>query len=172
MLNRKNFIFPVLLGILTIASCRSHKPAVNPVQAIPVENTDNTRLIHIETIDTVFIELPPQTAERTTPAKTSHLETTYAESDARINDDGTLTHTLRNKPTPIPIPLTNTRDSIIHDRMTEKPIPVEIPVPVEKELTTWQKTRLATWPYLLTALTASLLWSLRKPLLTLARRLI
>lgn len=67
--------------------------------------------------DTVFVEIPKQTADRTTKDSTSHLENDYASTDACINIDGTLTHTLQSKPQIKPIPTEKRieyRDSIVY----------------------------------------------------------
>lgn len=165
-------LFLILVAILT-TGCKTHKAAHQPsFPVVPIETNTDTKIVHIETIDTVFIEIPAQSAERTTPGKESHLETDYAESDARINEDGTLTHTLHNKPTKHPVPVKNERDTAHVDKVIEKPVPVEVPVEVERELTWWQKTRLNTWGWIATALALCIVWICRKPLITLARRLL
>ena len=100
------------------------------------------------------------------------IETDYAESDAKINADGTLSHNLKNKPQPKPVPVKNSTDTIYIDKFIEKPVPVGVPVLTEKKLTSWQKIRLDTWEWLATALALCGCWICRKPLITLARRII
>lgn len=170
----KQTILLILLSVVFLTTgCKTHKTAQEQLPIVPIETNTDTKIVHIETIDTVFIEIPAQSAERTTPGKESHLETDYAESDARINEDGTLTHTLHNKPTKQPVPVKNSTDTIYVDEFIEKPVPVEIPkIEVERELTSWQKTRLNTWGWLATALVLCIGWVCRKPLITLARRLL
>ncbi len=162
----------VLVAICLTACSSTKKAAQTPLPIVPIESSTDTKIIHTETIDTVFITPPAQSAERTTPEKESHLETDYAESDARINEDGTLTHTLKNKTQPKPVPVKNSNDTIYVDKFIEKSVPVQVPVEVERELTWWQKTRLNTWGWLVTALALCIGWLSRKPLLTLARRLL
>lgn len=52
------------------------------------------------------------------------------------------------------------------------PYKVEIPVPVERELSAWEKTRLKTWWWLATALAIGLIHVIRVPLKSLARKII
>lgn len=162
----------IILAAALITGCKTSGQPQPTLPVVPVETNTNTRIIHTESIDTVFIEVPAQSAERTTPEKTSHLETDYAESDARINEDGTLSHSLKNKPTKHPVPVKNSTDTIYVDKVIEKPVPVEVPKEVERELTWWEKTRLDTWGWLATALTLCAGWICRKPIITLARRLL
>lgn len=161
-----------LVAICLTACSSTKKAAQAPLPIVPIENSTDTKIIHTETIDTVFITPPAQSAERTTPEKESRLETDYAESVARINEDGTLTHTLKNKTQPKPVPVKNSNDTVYVDKFIEMPVPVQVPVEVERELTWWQRTRLNTWGWLVTALALCFGWLSRKTLLTLARRLL
>lgn len=172
-------VWSAIIGVILIclcaflSGCRGAKPATTPtIPTLQLQNNTDTKIIHTETIDTVFVEIPAQSAERTTPEGFSHLETDYAESDARINDDGTLSHSLKNKPQPKPVPVKNSADTIYIDRIIEKPVPVEVPVLTEAKLTKWQQTRLDTWGWLAAALALSLGWTFRTVLITLARRII
>ncbi len=94
--------------------------------------------------DTVFVEIPAQTAERTTADSVSHLENDYASSDARLNFDGTLTHTLNSKPQIKPVPTERQieyRDSIVYrDRVVkEKETVTEY---VEHKQSWWEQTQI------------------------------
>jgi hypothetical protein len=162
----------LLSAALLTTGCKTHKTVQEQLPIVPIETNTDTKIVHIETIDTVFIDIPAQSAERTTPGKESHLETDYAESGARINEDGTLTHNLRNKPTKHPVPVKNERDTVYVDRAIEIPVPVEVPVAIERELTWWEKTRLNTWGWLAAVVVLRLVWICRKPIVTLARRLL
>lgn len=162
----------LLSAALLTTGCRTHKTVQEQLPIVPIETNTDMKIIHIEIIDTVFIEIPAQSAERTTPGKESHLETDYAESDAKINEDGTLTHTLNNKPAKQPVPVKNTTDTVYVDKVIEKPVPVEVPKEVERELTWWQKTRLNTWSWIAISEILCIGWISRKPLIALARRLI
>lgn len=129
--------------------------------------------VHIETvvrteriIDTAFIEVPVEVVRQTVRDTTSHLETSFAVSDARILPDGSLSHSLENKPQKRPVEVETEivyRDSIVYrDRDTVKI--VEVP----RLLTWWQQTQIrGFW-----ALMAILLIICRKPIATLAKRII
>ena len=161
----KTKLLIIFLAFL-LCSCGAGKQL--PVQteqkdSVRVEVREVTRYVP----DTAWMKIPAQSTENTTRDTSSHLETDYAESDARINPDGTLYHSLRNKaqerPVPVDVPVTQ-KDSIVYkDRYvydTEK---------VPRDLTAWQKWQMRSFWILLSGL---LMFILRKPLLTLIRRFI
>lgn len=156
----------LLIAFLLLTSCGAGKHL--PVQtenrdSISVEVREKTVYIR----DTVILKIPAQTAENTTRDTSSHLETDYAESDARIDPDGTLHHTLRNKPQEKPVPVdvpTMQKDSIVYrDRYISETI--EVP----RDLTAWQKWQMRSFWILLSAVAV---YVLKKPMLALARRFI
>ena len=89
--------------MLTLSSCRSHKELVKE----QTYTEDSTRIEIRERIiivsDTVYITLPQQEYERTTIDSVSHLETDFAISDVHIQPNGAMKHTLKTKPTSIPV---------------------------------------------------------------------
>lgn len=148
--------------ISLIFGCRS-------VERLPAETvkTDSvrveTRYVKYTEKDTVYLEIPAQTAERTTEDSTSHLENDYAVSDARINADGTLYHDLRTKPQKKPVPTekqVERKDSIVY-RNKE----VEVPVYIEKDLGWWEKVCIRWFPYSIVAvalLSFVIVWFVKK----------
>lgn len=90
--------------------------------------------------DTLYIEVPSESTAQTV-ADSSHLETTFAVSFARIDADGRLFHSLHNKPHRAPVEIETPiiyRDSIVYrDRNTTSVIEVERP------LTAWQRTQMS-----------------------------
>ena len=149
-----------------LCSCGAGKRL--PVQE---ESRDSVRVeVREKTVyvrDTVYLKVPAQSAENTTRDTSSHLETDYAESDARINPDGTLYHSLRNKdqekPVPVDVPVTQ-KDSIVNkDRYVYEK--VEVP----RDLTAWQKWQMRSFWILLSAV---VVYVLKKPMLALIRRFI
>ena len=162
---KRNIIYSII-AFLLLTSCGAGKHLPTQTEqrdSVRVEVRKETKYIK----DTVILTVPAQSAENTTRDTSSHLETDYAESDARIAPDGTLHHTLRNKeqekPVPVDVPQTQ-KDSIVYqDRyITET---VEVP----RELTAWQKWQMRSFWILLSIVTV---YVLRKPLLALIRRFI
>lgn len=118
--------------------------------------------------DTVRVRLPAERTEQTVRQDSSHLETSAAVSDARINPDGSLTHSLENKqedqeiPTQRPIEY---RDSIVY---RDREVEVEKIVEVERKLTWWQQTQIrGFWVAIIVIVVL-----LRKKILPLIRRFI
>lgn len=162
----KRSIFLIMAAVLLVGGCSPGKHLAKTQQ-----QQDSTRVeVRKEIVyvpDTVYLEIPAQTAERTTRDSTSHLENDYATSDARINSDGTLYHDLRTKPQEKEIPVEvpkERKDSIIY-----RNIEVEKIVPVERELTKWQKTQMRGFWVVLVVL---VVYVFRKPFLALIRRFI
>lgn len=153
----------LLTVMLTVACCPCRKASVPTVRdSVRVETVIRTEYVR----DTVLVEVSAEEKAQTVRDTTSHLETTFAESDAAIMPDGALHHTLRNKPQQHPAEVETKvvyRDSIVYrDRIeTER-------VEVERELTWWQQTRMKGFWVLL----AVVLWLLRKPVASLVRRLV
>lgn len=155
----------LLLIALLLTACGTPKKLTTTQQ-------DSTRIEIRETViyvpDTVFVEIPAQTAERTTQDSTSHLENDYALSDTRINPDGSLYHDLKTKPQEKPVPIekpVERKDSIIYRTQY---IDREVTVEVERELSWWEKTQI----YGFWGLVVILLIVYRKKIFALARRFI
>lgn len=163
----RNFFSYVGL-VLLVTSCASHKNLTtehNTSDSVRVEV--RTETVYVP--DTVYVEIPAQTAERTTADSTSHLENDYATSDARINPDGTLYHDLRTKPQKKAVEFqkpVERNDSIIYKTKYETLIEKQ-EVKVERDYTWWDKTRF----YIAYALLIWLLINYRKKLFSLARRI-
>lgn len=162
---KRNIIY-CIIAFLLLTSCGAGKHL--PIQteqrdSVRIEVREVTRYIR----DTAFIPIPAQSAEMTTRDTSSHLETDYAESDARITPDGTLHHSLRNKPQekplPVIVPLIQ-KDSIVSRLRLKKEV-VEVP----RDLTGWQKWQIRSFWILLSIVAV---YVLRKPLLALIRRFI
>lgn len=92
-------ILALLMMCGSCCPCKNLTTETSTNDSVWVET--NTVTVYVP--DTVLIEIPSQTAEHTTADSTSHLENDYATSDARINADGTLFHSLNTKPQEKPV---------------------------------------------------------------------
>lgn len=146
-------------------------------KALDTETRDSTRVVvrteRIETIDTVYVELPRQSETVAVKDTSSHLENDLAVSDASIDALGFLHHSLKTKPRGrLPVPSKNTkerRDSIVY---RDKYVHIEKPVYVEAELNAWQRFRLRGF-WVITAMAGGyVVWRNRKWLLHLLAKLI
>lgn len=157
----KRILFFILLAVMT-ACCPCRYLTTSMRDSVRVETILRTEYIP----DTVFVEVPVERERQTVRDTTSHLETSFAVSDARVNPDGALFHSLQNKPQKHPVPTEKEviyRDSIIYRDRTNTEI-----VEVERKLTWWQQTMMRGFWVLL----AVFLFVFRKPIVTLARRFI
>ena len=136
--NKTVSLMTFAVALLLFSSCRTGR------QVVVVEARDSVRVEErvreIKVTDTLFVEVPAQSAERTTADSTSHLENDYAVSDARIMADGSLYHSLGTKPRTDTLTQelsVQAKDSIIY---REKVVPKI--VPVEKELNWFVRMRI------------------------------
>ena len=147
---------------LLVSCCPCRHLTIAARDSVRIETVIRTERV----VDTILVEVPVEVFRQTTRDTTSHLETSFAVSDARINSDGSLFHSLENKAQKRPIAAEKEivyRDSIVYrDRAVETII--EVPRP----LTWWQQTQIrACW-----VLLALLLVICRKPIVALVKRLI
>lgn len=152
--------FIILLAV--VSCCPTRQLTTSTQDSVRVE----TVVRYERVLDTVFIEIPVEVVRQTVRDTTSHLETSYAVSDARITTDGALFHSLENKPQKKPIPTEKEviyRDSIFYrDKIVKKS------VPVERELTWWQQTQMKGFWIVL----AILVVACRKKIFAVVRRFI
>ena len=128
-------LFFLACGLLCLCSCSVKR-------AVQKENKEERVRVEYREIlktDTVTVQLPQERIE-VIRRDSSHLETSLAASDARIQPDGTLYHTLENKHYTPKIEIKyldreTIRDSIVYQSK-------EVPYFVEKELNWWQKIRM------------------------------
>lgn len=155
------------LIVLSLAVCAS---ACCPYRHLATSSRDSVRVeIRTRTVfirDTAWFRVPVEVVRQTVRVDTSHLETSFAISDAQINPDGSLSHSLANKPQDKPAPfdrLIEYRDSIVYrDKAVDKIIQVP------RELTWWQQTQMRGFWALLVVLAIVF----RRHIVTLARRFI
>lgn len=161
----KHILLIIVLAIMTACCpCKHLTTSTGTRDSLHIEIRYRTIWIP----DTVRVRLPAERTEQTVRQDSSHLETSAAVSDARINPDGSLTHSLENKqedqeiPTQRPIEY---RDSIVY---RDREVEVEKIVEVERKLTWWQQTQIhGFWVAIIVIVVL-----LRKKILPLIRRFI
>jgi len=158
----KNLLLIFILAVAT-ACCPCRHLSTATADSVRVETVVRyERVLETVYIIDVLVEIVREIVRDTT----SHLETSFAASDARINPDGSLYHSLGNKAQKRPVPTEKEiiyQDSIIYrDRVNTEF------VEVERKLTWWQQTKMrGFWVLLVVVILA-----FRKNLVPLARRFI
>lgn len=157
----KNLLLIFILAVVS-ACCPCRHIATSSLDSVRVEVRE--RIVQVP--DTVLVKVPAEYIRETVRDTISCLETSYAASEARINPDGSLSHSLENKAGDHPVEVEAKivyRDSIVYrDRMN-----TEI-VEIERKLTWWQQTKMRGFWLLLVVV----VFIFRKNLATLARRFI
>lgn len=137
-------IFCLIVAMGVVAGCRTIKTGENEKS----ETNDSVRIEYIEKIVkvpvTVTVEVPVEQKDRMTNDSTSHLETSFAVSDASmIWIDGVpfLRHSLENRPQKIA-----KNDSVpVKEKETVKwktrRVTYTKTVTLEKQLTLWQRAK-------------------------------
>lgn len=138
----------ILLPVLLLASC---SPRI--IEHTKTEIVYRDREVH----DTATVEIPVIIEKNITRDTASHLENTYARSDASVSG-GYLSHSLESKPQIIKVPVT------VHvtDTLYKEAQIVEKEVKVEKPLSWWQKFRIGAFWWLCGAVLLLLAWTFRK----------
>lgn len=146
------FVF-IAIVLLLFSSCRTGKVVVVEAKdSVRVEE----RIREIKVTDTLFVEVPMQKESTTVRDSISHLENDYAISDARINPDGSLYHSLETKPRTDTLTQelsVQAKDSIIY---REKVIPKIYPV--EKELNRFTQMRIWLGNIMLVLISGAVIW--------------
>lgn len=115
----KRFIlFLVMFLVMGCGICRK-------VQYVPIQTSKDSVVVETLVRDTVSIEIPGETVY-VVAQDSSHLETKWSISDAKIDSTGRLHHSLTNKDIKI-------EKEIVYKEI-EKRVEVEKDVPVEVEV--------------------------------------
>lgn len=170
--------FFCLLAITILSSCRTSKETISSPQPVIITNTDSVRTEYIETvkIDTVVVEvpIPSESVSQVVRDTVSHVETSLAESEAWINEDGTLGHSIRNKPpniqTEILVPVKETRSNNTENRIKEVPVPYPDPVYIERNPTLSERIKLKLFWYLVGMTGISLVIVFKTPIISIIRK--
>lgn len=145
---RKIIAIVFLFGL--IVSC---SPKVIEHVTTKIEYRD--RVVH----DTAKVEVPYEVEKIVTKDTVSHLENTYAKSDAVVSK-GFLSHSLESKPQIIRVPVeVHVTDTL----WKESEVITEIKeVKVEKPLSWFKKVKLDTFPIFFFGFILLLIWTFRK----------
>lgn len=170
----------MIVMVFFASSCRTVKQSSDIMPPVIITNSDS---VSMETVinttytpEEVGFDIPKQSEVKTTKGDSSHVETDMAESDAWINDDGTLGHSIRNKEgqikSTVHVPHTTATTNKVAVKEKEIPVPQPYPVEVEREFTVMEQFKLAVFWNLVCAVAVSLIIMFRKPLLTIFRKII
>lgn len=158
-------------GLLCWAT--SCSPKVAPGSEYVKEVHDTTTLIQTERYDSlIFVPIPLEKNQViVSVGDTSRLETSVAWSMAFVDRNGLLHHALENRSDKtlsvvVSIPSKTIWTNVNNSKFEQLRPPV---VYVEKELSWWQKFRLDAFWWLVLAVTATLAYIFRKPILKLLK---
>lgn len=148
----KNILFLIAVSACSASCCPCRKLSSTTADSVRVETVVRTEFVK----DTVYIDVPREVV-REIVADSSHLETEYARSDARILTDGRLFHLLENKALKKPVEVKKEieyRDSIVWKERAVKEV-----VEVERRLTAWQRLQMTGfWMFVAGIVVAIVLW--------------
>ena len=119
-------ILSICLILLLFSGCS----LLRKVMYVPIETRVDSVYVEkiVERVDTLRIPLPPETVYVEVADTVSHLETSVAESWARVDTLGRLLHSLSNKKVSLE------KEVVYRDRVVEKKVEVSKDVPVEVEV--------------------------------------
>ena len=142
-------VFIIVMGLLLFfCSC---SPRVVERVVTQIEYRD--RVVH----DTATVEIPYEVEKIVTRDTVSHLENSFARSDASVSG-GFLSHSLETIPHYIQVPVeVHVTDTLIKEAEIK-----EITREIEKPLSWWQSFKLRSFCVLLAAVACLLLWTFRK----------
>ena len=149
-------------AVMCLAGLFACSPKVLPPSSqTAIRDSVVVRVNERTVIDTVRITLPDESRERSTRDTVSHLETTYAVSDAEWTS-GVLHHTLFTKVEPVRVPVKVTvRDTVIVERRDTVSTQQQV-IEVPAALTGWQRTLMSLGWALIALAIAGALWLLRR----------
>lgn len=128
----------IIIGLVLFFFCSCRETKI--IETVRTELRYRDSVIH----DTAIFHIEKEVEKIVTQDTSSHLENTYAKSDANVSN-GLLTHTLESKPQYIKVP----HDVFIHDTIKTQAEIIHDTEYIEKELTWWERVRLDTYMILL-----------------------
>lgn len=150
------FLVAVMCPVFFMTGCSPRVVTVTEIRD-SVRTEIRERLVH----DSVMVKIPIEVEKNVTLDDSSHVETTFAESDAVVRD-GKLFHSIRNKvqewKTSVDVPVADTTRYESHSKEEQKVRTVT----VEKELSWWQKTQMKGFWLLLFIVVAYVAYKYRR----------
>lgn len=134
--NRKEIVKAINVALLIVLlAILGQFTSCSPIVCPPVQIIEKTDTVIRERviIDSVAFEVPVEKEVNMTRDTASHLENTYAKSDAVVTD-GVLSHSLESKPRVVYVPY----ETIVRDTTIVYGKSDVIIKEVEKPLTKWQ----------------------------------
>ena len=151
-----------LLRWLAVALCAAIAGCC-PAQHLTTSHSDTTRVEVREVVrlvtDTVEVQVPVEVQTAIVP-DSSHLETSYATSDAYLTAEGQLYHSLSNKAGARPIEIKRefvVRDSVVYRTQIDKQV-----VEVERDFTKFERFQMTAFWVLSALLVATLFFKFRE----------
>jgi hypothetical protein len=128
--------FILILSAFLLSSCGLFRK----VEYIPIEGKSDSIYIERLVVDTVTIEIPGETLSVVTQ-DSSHLETKYSVSDAKIDSLGRLHHSLTNKDIKIEKEIVYKEKEV----KVEKKIPYPVKIPEKYVPPYYKKVNILFW---------------------------
>lgn len=151
-----------LLRWLAVALCAAIAGCC-PARHLTTSHSDTTRVEVREVVrlitDTVEVQVPVEVQTAIVP-DSSHLETSYATSDAYLTAEGQLYHSLSNKAGARPVEIQRefvVRDSVVYRTQIDKQV-----VEVERDFTKFERFQMTAFWVLSALLIAALIFKFRE----------
>lgn len=141
----KNILFLIAVSQVVFACCPCRSLTSMTADSVRIETVVRTEFVK----DTVYIDVPREVVQEIV-ADSSHLETEYARSDARILTDGRLFHSLENKAQKKLVEVQSRieyRDSVVYRDKVQREV-----VEVERAFTAWQRLQMTGFWVFMTAI--------------------
>lgn len=167
----------IIISLLLLVACNTSKPVIS--EPVVLNNTDSVRDTTI--IKTIYVPVTvevdvPQQSHSTIATDTSHLETDVALSDAWINADGTLYHSIANKRISLSantfVAQTTTEHTAEAIQIKEIAVPQPYTVEIERKFTLMEQIKLSSWWLLLAITFFCITYIFRNPLFKLLRKVV
>ena len=136
----KRFFAFALAALVLLSGCCPGRTALSPSVSDSLQVEREVRYVEKLRDTVIYVEVPVESRRVRVAADSSFLETSLATSSARVAADGTLSHTLENKPQRQPVGVT-VRDTFERESELSGSVRTErVEVPVKVPLSWFQKS--------------------------------